>query len=98
MFVSGSFFTGTGAFLKLGSFGFGFGVEKNDESDLASFTAPAFAVTVVVLIVVGVTAVFFAGGPDFGGGSDGFLFFVFKSSTDDCHTSRQSRGQSSTTN
>lgn len=38
---SGSFFTGgaTGAFLKLGNFGFGFGAEKKDESDFASFTA-----------------------------------------------------------
>ena len=67
--------------MKLGSFGFGFGVEKNDESDLASLTAPIFVVTVMVLAVAGVTADFFAGGPGFGGGSDGFLFFVFESST-----------------
>jgi len=84
--------------LKLGSFGFGFGVEKNDESDLASLTAPAFVVTIVVLIVVDVTAVFFAGGPGFGGGSDGFLFFVFESSAGDHHTPRQSRGRDGITN
>lgn len=87
-----------GAFLKLGSFGFGFGVEKNDESDFASLTAPPFVVTVVVLTVVGVTAVFFAGGPGFGGGSDGFLFFVFGSTTNDFQTPRQSRGQNGITN
>ena len=98
MFISGSFFTGIGAFLKLGSFGLGFGVEKNDESDFASLTAPAFVAAVMVLTVGGVTAVFFAGGPGFGGGSDGFLFFIFKSSTDDNQTSRQSRGQNGTTN
>ena len=68
--------------MKLGSFGFGFGAEKNDESDFASLTAPAFVVTVVTLTVAGVTAVFFVGGPGFGGGSDGFLFLVFESSAD----------------
>jgi len=98
MFVSGSFFTGTGAFLKLGSFGLGFGVEKNDESDFASLTAPAFVAAVEILTVAGVTAVFFAGGPDFGGGSDDFLFFVFGSSTGDNQTLRQSRGQNGITN
>ena len=87
-----------GAFLKLGSFGLGFGVEKNDESDFASLTAPAFVTVVVVLTVVGVTAVFFVGGAGFGGGSDGFLFLVFESSTGDNQTSYQSRGQNDTTN
>ena len=82
MFVSGSFFTGTGAFLKLGSFGLGFGAEKNDESDFASLTAPAF-VAVIVDFVICATAVFFVGGPGFGGGSDGFLFFVFASRIND---------------
>jgi len=74
--------------LKLGSFGLGFGVEKNDESDFASLTAPAFVTTIVVLVVVGVTAVFLAGGPGFGGGSDDFLFFAFESSANDYQTSR----------
>ena len=78
--------------MKLGSLGLGFGVEKNDESDFASLTAPAFVAAVVVLTVEGVTAVFFIGGPDFGGGSDGFLFFVFESSTGDNQTLYQSRG------
>lgn len=90
MLVSGSFFTGTGAFLKLGSFGLGFGAEKNDESDLASLIAPAF-VGVVVDFVVCVTAAFFAGGPIFGGGSDGFLFFVFVSG-DNPRKSREQNG------
>ena len=84
--------------MKLGSFGFGFGVEKNDESDLASLTAPAFVATVEILTVVGVTAVFFAGGPGFEGGSDDFLFFVFGSNTGDNQTLGQSRGQNGTTN
>ena len=87
-----------GAFLKLGSFGLGFGVEKNDESDFASLTAPAFEAAVVILTVAGVTAVFFAGGPGFGGGSDGFLFFVFESSEGDNRTLCQSRGLNGTTN
>jgi hypothetical protein len=78
--------------LKLGSFGLGFGVEKNDESDFASLTAPAFVVVVVDFTVAGVTAVFFAGGPGFGGGSDDFLFLVFVSSKNDFQASRQSRG------
>ena len=97
-FVSGSFFTGTGAFLKLGSLGLGFGVEKNDESDFASLTAPAFVAAVVVLTVADVTAVLFAGGPGFRGGSDDFLFFVFKSSTSGDQILRQSRGQNGTPN
>ena len=84
--------------MKLGSFGFGFGAEKNDESDLASLTAPAFVVIVVVLTVVAVTAVFFAGGAGFGGGSDGFLFFVFESSTNDYQKLGQSRGRNGVTN
>lgn len=92
-FASGSFFKGAGAFLKLGSFGLGFGLEKKDESDLASLTALVFVAVVVDFMVVSVTAVFFAGGPGFGGGSDGFLFFVFVSSTNDYQASRQSRGQ-----
>jgi hypothetical protein len=66
--------------LKLGSFGLGFGAEKNDESDFASLIALVFVVVVVDFVVASVTAVFFAGGPGFGGGSDGFLFFVFVSS------------------
>jgi hypothetical protein len=40
-----------------------------------------------------VTAAFLVGGPSFGGGSDGFLFFVFVSSINDFHVSRQSRGR-----
>ena len=84
--------------MKLGSFGLGFGVEKNDESDFASLTAPAFVVVVEILTVAGVTAVFFAGGPGFEGGSDDFLFFVFGSGTSDNQTLCQSRGQNGITN
>ena len=87
-----------GAFLKLGSFGLGFGVEKNDESDFASLTALALVAAVVILTAADVTAVLFAGGPGLGGGSDGFLFFVFGSGTDDNQTLRQSRGQYGATN
>ena len=67
--------------MKLGSFGLGFGAEKNDESDFASLTALAFVTVVVNFVVVDTTAVFLVGGPGFGGGSDGFLFFVFVSTT-----------------
>lgn len=41
MLASGSFLTGTGAFLKLGSLGFGLGAEKKDESDFAFLTSTA---------------------------------------------------------
>jgi len=74
--------------LKLGSFGLGFGAEKNDESDFASLTAPVLVTIVVDFVAAGETAVFFVGGPGFGGGSDGFLFFVFVSGANDYQTSR----------
>jgi len=79
---SGSFFTGTGAFLKLGSFGLGFGAEKNDESDLESLTAGVECLvsffTTVPLDVE--TAVFLAGGGAFAaGGSLSFRFLALGS-------------------
>ena len=75
------FAAGAAAFLKLGSFGFDFGVEKNDESALAltavtttfaSFFTPAFAVP-------GPTAIFFVGGAlllDTPAPSASFLFLL----------------------
>ncbi len=82
--------TGMAAFLKLGSFGFGFGAEKNDESDLASFTAAAapgvFGLSLVSLTATGFaatlfeTASFFCGGRGLTlGGSLGFRFFDLES-------------------
>jgi hypothetical protein len=87
IFGSGSFFVGgrVGAFLKLGSFGFGFGAEKNDESDFASFTEVTnglisfFTTGLVVVVDDDATAGFFEGGAVFGGGSLGFRFFPFGS-------------------
>ena len=61
----GSFFTsGKGAFLNVGNLGLGFGAEKKDESDLASFTGgPVVADLVVVEVGFAVpTAAFLAGG------------------------------------
>jgi hypothetical protein len=85
---SGSFLTGAGggagAFLKLGSFGLGFGAEKNEESDLASLTA--VAVGLASFLTLGFdddaepTAGFFKGGGAFErGGSLSFRFFPFES-------------------
>jgi len=81
-----------GAFLKLGHFGFCLGAEKNEESDFDSFTV---AVAVAVAVVDGFpsfltvtegrdddavdTALFFAGGPTFGGRSGSLRFFCFAS-------------------
>jgi hypothetical protein len=85
MFGSGSFLVGAevGAFLKVGSFGFGLGVEKNDESDFASFTAVtgliSFFTTGLVIEVGEATADFFKGGAAFEGGSLDFRFFPFGS-------------------
>jgi hypothetical protein len=90
--MSGSFLTtGRGAFLKLGNLGFGFGAEKNDESDLASLTAgmtgfTSFLTTLEdALDTVGAEGVvdFFAGGGAFaGGGSFSFRFLFFVSVRD----------------
>jgi hypothetical protein len=85
---SGSFLTGGaeggGAFLKLGSFGFGLGAEKKDESDFASFTAGTAGFT--SFLTIGLdddaepTAGFFDGGGAFeGGGSLGFRFLPLES-------------------
>jgi hypothetical protein len=66
MLGSGSFLTGAGgagAFLKLGSLGFGLGAEKNDESDLASFTA----------VTAGLTSFFTMGFDDDAKPTAGFL-------------------------
>jgi len=86
-FGSSSFFicvVGAGAFLKLGSLGFGLGAEKNEESDLASFTAVTTGFA--SFFTIGLdddavpTAAFFGGGMAFdGGGSLGFRFLVFES-------------------
>ena len=81
--MSGSFFTG--AFLKLGNLGLGFGAEKNDESDRESLTgrdtglASFFRVTLED-DAAGVTATFLAGGGALAtGGSSSFRFFTFGS-------------------
>jgi hypothetical protein len=70
-----------GAFLKLGSLGFGLGAEKNDESDLASLTAVTTGL-VSFLTTTGFdddavpTADFFVGGGAFEGvASLNFRFF-----------------------
>ena len=85
-FGSGSFFAGGGgAFLKLGSFGFGFGPEKNEESDFASLTSltTAFAsfltATGFVEVVEVETAAFFEGGTDFTDALSAFRFLPFAS-------------------
>jgi hypothetical protein len=84
--ATGSFFTtGAGAFLNVGSFGFGLGAEKNDESDFASFTDVtigfgSFFTTAGLDGADGVTAIFFAGGAIFEGcGSLNFRFLLFAS-------------------
>jgi hypothetical protein len=69
---------GGGAFLKLGSLCFGFGAEKNEESDLASLTAAGF---VSFFTTTGFdedavpTAGFFVGGGVFDVASLSFRFF-----------------------
>jgi hypothetical protein len=84
--VTVSFLTvGAGAFLKVGSFGFGLGAEKNEESDLASFTAVttafgSFFTAGGLDSAGGATAIFFAGGAVFAGsGSLSFRFLLFVS-------------------
>lgn len=83
--MSGSFLTITGAFLKLGNFGLGFGAEKNDESDRESLTGrdAGFASFFMVTLedgAAGVTAAFLAGGGGLAaGGSFNFRFFSFTS-------------------
>lgn len=85
---SGSLLTGTGAFLKLGNFAFGFGAEKNDESERASLTAIAGFVSFFSAVgfnvdMVGVIATFFAGGGAFADGrSTGFRFLSLESARD----------------
>jgi hypothetical protein len=79
--TSASFLIVVGAFLKLGSFGLGFGAEKKEESDLASFTAVTEGFVSFFTLVAGraeeidATAGFFVGGPAFDGGSESFRFF-----------------------
>lgn len=92
---SGSFFTGTGAFLKLGSFGLGFGAEKNEESDLESLTA---GMECLVSFFTAVpldneeTAGFLAGGGAFAaGGSLSFRFLALGSDTLSALITQQSR-------
>lgn len=71
---------GGGAFLKLGSFGFGFGVEKKDASVFASFTAVTTLVSFLTVVMLGLLedaiATFFTGGNDFVPLSLSFRFFV----------------------
>lgn len=91
-FVAGGVAIPTGAFLKLGNFGFCFGAEKKEESDFDSFTvAAAVAVAVAddfpsfLTITEGReddaadTALFFAGGPTLDGTSGSLRFFCFAS-------------------
>ena len=73
-----------GAFLKLGNFGFGFGAEKNDESDFASLTVVVTtlgftcATFEVVAVFAAATDGFFGGGAAFDElSSESFRFFVF---------------------
>lgn len=75
---------GVGAFLKLGSFGFGFGAEKNDESDLASLTSLTADLTSFLMTealddetVEGV--LFFKGGADFEAGASALRFLPLPS-------------------
>lgn len=70
-----------GAFLKLGSFGFGLGAEKKDESDFASFTAVAVGFA-SFFTAIGLeedalprAGFFNGGGPLESGGSFNFRFF-----------------------
>jgi hypothetical protein len=71
--------------LNVGSFGFGLGAEKNDESDFASFTEVTTVFGSLFTAVGfdgagGATAIFFAGGPVFKGcGSLSFRFLLFVS-------------------
>ena len=72
-----------GAFLKLGSLGFGFGAEKNDESDLASFTAVTTGFASFFTAgreEAGVRANFLMGKTPLGGGSLNFRFLLFEPS------------------
>jgi hypothetical protein len=67
---SGSFLTGARAFLKLGNLAFGFGAEKNEESERTSLTARTGFVSFFMAVgfdaeVVGATAAFLAGGGGF---------------------------------
>jgi hypothetical protein len=84
-FGSGSFLIrGTGAFLKLGSFGLGLGAEKKEESDFASLTAVTIGLASFLTMGLDVdaiaeTATFLAGGSAFGGGSLSLRFLLFKS-------------------
>lgn len=86
MLAAGSCFTVVGgAFLKLGSFGLGFGAEKNEESDLASLTEVTTGLTSFLTMGAfegaGVaTATFFAGGADFDGAASGSLRFLLLAS------------------
>jgi hypothetical protein len=71
--------------LKLGSFAFGFGAEKKDESERASLTAIAGFVSFFTgvgfeLDALGAIATFFAGGGAFAdGNSTGLRFLSFES-------------------
>lgn len=84
--LADSLFTvGTGAFLKLGSFGFGLGAEKKDESDFASLTEvttcfASFLMSGTFIGSGGATANFLDGGAVFDEGtSPSFRFLLFAS-------------------
>lgn len=66
--------------MKVGSFGLGFGAEKNDESDLASFAAGAVTFFVTVFGGTRGTAAFLTGTAEgLLTGASSFRFFVFGS-------------------
>lgn len=68
-FESASFLTCTAAFLKSGSFGFGFAAEKKDESVFASLIGCLLEgfLSEVVLVEVTTTVLFLTAGAPFGG-------------------------------
>lgn len=82
MLAAGSCFTVVGgAFLKLGNLGLGFGAEKNEESDFASFTEVTTGLTSFLMTgafegASVATATFFVGGANFEGVASGSFRFL----------------------
>lgn len=91
MLAAGSCFTVVGgAFLKLGNLGLGFGAEKNEESDFASFTEvttglTSFLTTGAFEGASDVTATFFVGGANFEGAVSGSFRFLLLVSVQKIH-------------